>query len=228
MTPELLAEIRTVDLLALMNERAAGQVSGYLAALLAEVERLKELLREALAGEAVADGLTDCWKARVTELENGPALPWVAAMSDDDLHGFLDGLLSAAMGRWRSEPEVPDRQTLADIEKACAQWRTPGEGFRSDEPLAGSEAAKETADLTVYRAEHESFAFGLYTTPGAAREHCEELMRRELPAAVLDWIEDDEDGVAELVATIDGDERTTGYLVTELTVDAAYDPDGDE
>jgi hypothetical protein len=29
------------------------------------------------------------------------------------------------MGRWRSEPEVPDRVVLADIEKVCADWRTP-------------------------------------------------------------------------------------------------------
>lgn len=66
-----------------------------------------------------------------------PALPWAHAMPDDDLHGFLDDLVSAAMGRWRSEPEVPDRQVLADVEKACADWRTPGQGYRSDEPGAG-------------------------------------------------------------------------------------------
>jgi hypothetical protein len=60
-------------------------------------------------------------------LPAGPvlALPWAHAMSDDDLPGFLDDLVSAAMGRWRSEPEVPDRVVLADIEKVCADWRTP-------------------------------------------------------------------------------------------------------
>ena len=55
------------------------------------------------------------------------------AMSDDDLHGFLGDLVSAAMGRWQSDPEVPDRIVLAAVEKACAQWRTPGQGYRSDE-----------------------------------------------------------------------------------------------
>lgn len=60
------------------------------------------------------------------------ALPWAHAMSDHDLHGFLDDLVSAAMGRWRSEPEVPDRTVLADIEKVCADWRTPGAGSRLD------------------------------------------------------------------------------------------------
>ncbi|CAM5509150.1 hypothetical protein [Streptomyces aurantiogriseus] len=67
-------------------------------------------------------------------MESGPALPWAQAMSDDDLHDFLGDLVSAAMNRWRHSPEVPDRVTLAEIEKACAQWRTPGEGLRSDEP----------------------------------------------------------------------------------------------
>ncbi|MGJ5831355.1 hypothetical protein [Streptomyces ossamyceticus] len=64
--------------------------------------------------------------------ESGPSLPWAHAMSDHDLHGFLDDLVSAAMGRWRSEPEVPDRTVLADIEKVCADWRTPGAGSRLD------------------------------------------------------------------------------------------------
>ena len=68
---------------------------------------------------------------------DGPALPWAAAMDDGDLSMFLNDLVSAAMGRWRSEPEVPDRETLADIEKVCADWRTPGVGYRSDaEPEA--------------------------------------------------------------------------------------------
>lgn len=66
-----------------------------------------------------------------------PALPWAHAMDDGDLGGFLDDMVSAAMGRWRSEPEVPDRTVLADIEKVCADWRTPGQGLRSDEPGTG-------------------------------------------------------------------------------------------
>ena len=68
---------------------------------------------------------------------NRPALPWAHVMDDADLHEFLGDLVSAAMGRWRSEPEVPDRTVLADLEKVCADWRTPGQGLRSDEPGAG-------------------------------------------------------------------------------------------
>jgi len=71
-------------------------------------------------------------RARVAELEQGPALPWAHAMSAHDLHGFLGDLVSAAMGRWQSDPEVPDREVLAAVEKACADWRTPGAGCRLD------------------------------------------------------------------------------------------------
>jgi hypothetical protein len=60
------------------------------------------------------------------------ALPWAHEMPDDDLSGFLNDLVSAAMGRWQSDPEVPDREVLAAVEKACAAWRTPGAGYRSD------------------------------------------------------------------------------------------------
>ena len=90
-------------------------------------ERMAPVLRRLLDAEA-----------RVAELEAAPALPWAAQMSDGDLHGFLDDLVSAAMNRWRSEPDVPDRETLAAIEKACAEWRTPGQGFRSDDEAVAS------------------------------------------------------------------------------------------
>jgi hypothetical protein len=111
-----LAEIRGLDVLGLVGERNAGQISAHFAVLLAEVDRLR---------------------GRVTELETGRVLPWAAAMSDEDLHGFLNDLLSAAMGRWQSDPDVPDRDVLAAIETACADWRTPGQGYRSDDPEAG-------------------------------------------------------------------------------------------
>lgn len=65
-----------------------------------------------------------------------PALPWAHAMEASDLHLFLDDLVSAALNRWRTDVDgpVPDRETLAAIEKACTDWRTPGQGLRSDEP----------------------------------------------------------------------------------------------
>ncbi|MFJ8023331.1 hypothetical protein [Streptomyces sp. NPDC096311] len=81
---------------------------------------------------------------------------------------------------------------------------------------------------TVYRASHDSIAMGLYITAAAAREHCETLMRRESPDINLDWIEDEEDGVAEMTAWLGGEECTTGYVVTALAIASAYDPDADE
>lgn len=71
------------------------------------------------------------------------ALPWAHVMPDDDLHGFLADLLSAAIGRWQHSPEVPDREVLAAIERACAAWRTPGQGYRSDEPADQERPADE-------------------------------------------------------------------------------------
>ncbi|MFE0800134.1 hypothetical protein [Streptomyces sp. NPDC058812] len=82
------------------------------------------------------------WVTKVRQAADGdrpaasrPALPWAHAMSDHDLHGFLDDLVGAAMNRWRTEPDstgIPDRETLALVEEACARWRTPGEGYRLD------------------------------------------------------------------------------------------------
>ncbi len=84
------------------------------------------------------------WVATVRAAASGErdtaplALPWAHAMDDGDLHEFLNDLVSAALNRWRTGPDgpVPDRDTLADIEKACAVWRHPGRGCRSDEPEA--------------------------------------------------------------------------------------------
>lgn len=75
---------------------------------------------------------------RVAEL----ALPWAAAMPDDDLHHFLNDLVSAAMHRWHHDPDVPDREVLALVERACAQWRIPGQGFRSDAEDADARLAE--------------------------------------------------------------------------------------
>ena len=85
------------------------------------------------------------WIAEVRKAADGewtattprPALPWAHTMDEGDLHDFLGDLVSAAMDRWQSEPEVPDREVLANVEKACANWRTPGQGYRSDEPETG-------------------------------------------------------------------------------------------
>jgi hypothetical protein len=89
------------------------------------------------------------------------------------------------------------------------------------------------ADLTVYRAEHDSIRIGLYTTAEAARAHCEAYVSDEYAASVsilFDWIgdEDDPEEPWELVVQVDGgDEQPTGYVVTPLTVAAGYDPEAE-
>ncbi|MFE2967537.1 hypothetical protein ACFXKC_28465 [Streptomyces sp. NPDC059340] len=85
--------------------------------------------------EAVEQAASGEWTATAPR----PALPWAAAMDDHDLGMFLDDLASAALNRWRTDIDgpVPDRDTLAAIEQACQDWRTPGRGLRGDEPGTG-------------------------------------------------------------------------------------------
>ena len=106
-------------------KRGRSRLRAQVAALLAERHETNQALDDAVQELRANAGL---------------ALPWAASMDDGDLSLFLNDMVSAAMGRWRSEPEVPDRTVLADIEKVCADWRTPGEGLRGD---ADDEAAAE-------------------------------------------------------------------------------------
>lgn len=100
---------------------------------------------------------------------------------------------------------------------------------RSEARARVAELEQQTdAELTVYRASHDSIVMGYYTNRDAARAHCEAVLRREWPNSLLDWIEDEEDGVAELVAESADGETETGYVVTALTVQAAYDEGADE
>lgn len=92
-------------------------------------------------------------------------------------------------------------------------------------------AELEAGQGTAYRASHDSIVMGLYTTPAAARAHCEAEERRmwtngETP--VFDWVEDEEDGVFELVAKTGEFGTATGYTVTPLDVDSEYDPEADQ
>ncbi|WP_199800655.1 hypothetical protein [Streptomyces marianii] len=87
--------------------------------------------------------------------------------------------------------------------------------------------------LTVYRASHDSIVMGLYTTATEARAHCvaeerHSWAKHETP--LFDWIEDEEDGVAELVTVDKGGETEseTGYVVTAIEVASTYDEEADE
>lgn len=94
----------------------------------------------------------------------------------------------------------------------------------------GTGESTQAAELVIYRAsyEHEQIPLGLYTSREAARAHCEAHVRCELLTVSLDWIEDEEDGVAELVAAVGEEEHSTGYVVTPIEVASAYDEEADE
>lgn len=69
-----------------------------------------------------ADGVTEAVTTR-------PALPWARLMDADDLAEFLAELEHAI-----ATPGATPDEALAAVEKACADWRTPGHGLRGDEP----------------------------------------------------------------------------------------------
>lgn len=186
----------------------------------AELERLRELLREATAGAAVADDLTAEWRkraeaaeARVAELEAQRERRRVrlVALQNDALS--MRGSLSP-MGEGRKVP-FPLGETLTP----AVDW------------LIARVAELEAMQGTAFRASHDSIVMGLYTTAAAAREHCETEERRswaKFEHPTFDWIEDDEDGVAEMTAFVGGEEFETGYEVTALEIASKYDPEADE
>jgi|GEM_PF-3894147 len=102
------------------------------------------------------------------------------------------------------------------------------------EATAARIAELEAAATTNYRAEHpdSGIVLGTYSKSDAAREHCEDLERRSWPTGTtlaFDWLEDEDDGVAELVVTAgQNEESVTGYVVTELEVASEYDAEADE
>jgi hypothetical protein len=137
----------------------------------------------------------------------------------------------------RAEQRAKAAQQQADYAEAVAtvarleQKRVELERIANTERERVAELERHAAaDVTVYRASHESIVIGHYTTAAAAREHCEAYVQREHPGAVLDWIadEDDELSPAELAEQVGDEESLTGYVVTPVSVAAAYDPDGDE
>jgi BMFP domain-containing protein YqiC len=180
-----------LDLLSLMDDRAASVVSPVLAAVLTEAEALR---------------------ARVAELEAQRDRRRVRLIAAEADLLAVRGLLSPAGEPRRIPAEIEIHERVAP----AVEW------------LLNRVAELEAAQGTVYRASHDSIPMGLYSTAAEARKHCEIEMRRDLPTVALDWIEDEEDHVAELVASVGEDERVTGYVVDALEVAAEYDEETDE
>ncbi|WP_051905958.1 MULTISPECIES: hypothetical protein [Streptomyces] len=123
-------------------------------------------------------------------------------------HPTWEDLFCLNLVSWAGERMGPVLRRLLDAEARVAEL----------EAQAG----------TNYSARWDSVPLGQYTNQAAAREHCEDHACRDLPTATFDWIEDEEDGVAELVATVNGSEGPTGYTVTTLEIASKYDPEADE
>ncbi|MDX3019919.1 hypothetical protein [Streptomyces acidiscabies] len=120
-------------------------------------------------------------------------------------------------------------------DRAAERWTVAGyddEADGIDRLIAPTQALQPEAAPPAhidYRAQWDSVPLGLYSTPDAARAHCEDHARRDLPtAAAIDWVTDPEDGVAELHATVDGEQGPTGYTVVPLEVTSEYDEEADE
>ncbi|MFE6426781.1 hypothetical protein ACFVOB_15085 [Streptomyces rochei] len=136
----------------------------------------------------------------------------------------LDRLLREAQARvsqLEADRDANDREYEAATAR-LAEYERPAD----EDPIRY--ALTESAPLTVYRASHDSIPMGLYTTAAEARKHCETELRREWPNSLLDWIEDEEDAVAELVAENADGETPTGYVVEALEVAAEYDEEADQ
>jgi hypothetical protein len=93
-------------------------------------------------------------------------------------------------------------------------------------------AELQTADRPayVYRAEHDGIPFGTYWSRTAARGHVEVLLSAE-SAGTFRWEPDDEtdpESAEEAVSVpYDGTDVPTGYTVTAVPVDVAYDPEAE-
>ncbi|MGX1515045.1 hypothetical protein [Streptomyces collinus] len=176
--------------------------------------------------------------ARIAELEASP-LGWARLLDAKSLDNFMCALGMATdtdpADVALSQVEEMIRSFRAAVSPEAEQERTQSlhdhivARDAEIERLKSRVAELEAAQGTVYRASHDSIVMGLYRTAAEARKHCEtEARQTEAGGAVFDWIEDEEDGVAELVAKTCFGEEETGYTVTVLEVAAEYDAEADQ
>ncbi|MGJ5895114.1 hypothetical protein ACSCBZ_24640 [Streptomyces niveiscabiei] len=153
-----------------------------------------------------------------------------AGVQYDSTSHTIDLSLTATREQWRVWQRALDVDLARTTHRggfvtSHAQWRGTHVVIRCF--FVEPDAAPPT--VTIYRAQWDSIPLGLYLTDEAARAHCEAHARRDLPtAAVIDWVTDEDDGVADLVATVDGGQSTTGYEVVSLEVASEYDEEADE
>ncbi|MBZ3909389.1 hypothetical protein [Streptomyces acidiscabies] len=164
-------------------------------------------------------------RARVAELEG--TLRQIRYLHTDSPMGPCPVCIDAdALGRGK-DYTVPWPCPTAQL--TGAEEFVPDGITRRLAPTQTLQPEPEAPALIIHRAQWDSMPLGLYSTPDAARAHCEDHARRDLPtAAAIDWVTDPEDGVAELHATVDGEQGPTGYTVVPLEVTSEYDEEADE
>ncbi|MFP8959996.1 hypothetical protein ACLIYP_05400 [Streptomyces nanhaiensis] len=192
--------------------------------------QMRGYLAEHLAPVVLAE--VERLRARVAELER----PAIEAKRNEIRQSYAELIATCT--------ETKDYEGAFDVQcrlrEREEQWKREDAEAGKDTPSRGE--STRDAELTVYRASHDSIAMGLYTTRQAAREHCQTLMERASVATLEwrrdgEWREDDDgepgpDEAEELyeygthpeTATWD----PTGYVVTPLTVASAYNEEADE
>lgn len=138
-----------------------------------------------------------------------------------------------------------DRSRIAELERRPVKPWVPGPSVdgsvdKLTRLMAPTQALREQTDeeppLVVFRASHDAIVMGHYTSREAAQAHCEAKVRQEEPAGTishLSWSTEDIGLTAEyelhITPAATGELiRGTGYLVTPLEVDSAYDEEADE
>lgn len=132
--------------------------------------------------------------------------------------------VAVAKTRWQTATESPD----------TTGWLALDDNTRSifvDMARVWVQATRDTGLLTgpyAYRAAYEAMPLGTYSTRDAAQDHCLHDLRAnvDLEDEQPLWIQDQGDeAVSELnIQTAPGNSESTGYTVTPVELQTAFDP----
>jgi hypothetical protein len=229
-SPETAAELERLRARVVELETAAyGDAKVRLLTPVEQIRHLHAAVAAQLARAGTLDRLLRKAQARVAELEVD------LAAKAQDAEAAVKG-----WGRARdrvTELEVAAVEGRAALAALCHDLDDPGSMalgalYLLQQATPGTPMEPGETVPKAYQASHDSIVMGLYLTPAAARAHCEAEERHSWPTGTslaFDWIEDEDDGVAELVVTAgQNEESTTGYVVTALEVASEYDEEADE
>jgi hypothetical protein len=240
---QLLQSPETADELKRLRQYAAGRES-----------REEELL--AVLGKYTLAESPEAWDLGMTVIAHleGPHRPAAPEELVPGLRALVEQLRSRIAGL-EADREANDAEyeqlaaRAARLETAAIEGRAALASFCADSQDPGTAALgalyllqQATPNVPmqpgetvprVYRAEHHSIPMGLYLTATEARAHCVAEERRTWARGenpVVDWIEDEEDGVSELVTVNeDGETETdTGYAVFALEIALKHDEEAEQ